>query len=165
MTTLYTEEQRSFAKAVVLATKPASAHELLSLLAADPNSEWPEAPTIAALRLWERDPTIVPATEIADAVSKELQLTVGAQLRTLLEPLRARALQAIKDKNSTPSNIDKLIKAYTMLVDKVLPKEQRGGMRFEAPVQLNLPGSHGSVVLPFGPKPVLEERVIEVEAS
>ncbi len=167
MTATYTEEQRGFAKALTLAGDTRSARETLLILAAVPDSEWPEAPSKATLAMWKRNPKVVPATEILEQFGRELQLTIGAQMRTLLEPLRARILRAIKDSDATPADIHNLTKSYALLVDKVMPREARAAPStiITGPTQITAPGATGIMRL-FGPKDVEPPSTsIEVEAE
>ncbi len=161
MPTDYTPDQRSFAKALTLSRGKAAARSLLTVLASAPNSEWPEAPTVKLLGVWQNDPTLVPATEVAEAFARDLQLTVAAQMFTLLEPLRARTLKAIRDDDATAAEIEKLTKAYATLVDRVTPKEARApaGPTFTGPTLI---GGDGPTIQRLFSLKEIEEPAIDV---
>ncbi len=160
MTLQFTPEQRAFSKALVLAlgTAPAAA-EAIEILADAPGSKWPGTPTERTLNMWRKNPEIVPATEVLEQFSKELQLTVGGQMRGLLDPLYKRILDTIENDESSPSDVLNLTKAYSLLVDKVQPKATYG-TTFSGPTQVVAPGA-GGVMRLFAPKeieaPVIDE--------
>ena len=176
MTAPFSDEQRAVAKAMVLAFGSAPpARAAIELLSAASDSKWPGVPTVQALNLWRRDPSITPSTELVEQFGKELRLTVHGHVAEILGELKDYILEAIGKKGERGKALDvlNLVKSYGITVDKVQPSRYGGtsGMNiFPGPgSQVNLPGAAGAIMMPFGPKeiepPPDEKGIIEGEVA
>ena len=175
MTAPYSDDQRAVAKAMVLAFGSAPpAREAIELLSLAPDSKWPGVPTVQALNLWRRDPSITPSTELVEQFGKELRLTVHGHVAEILGELKDYILEAIGTKGERGKALDilNLVKSYGITVDKVQPSRYGGtsGMNIFPTTGAggSIPPGTGVIIMPFGPKalePPNDKQVIDEDGN
>ena len=154
----YTEQERSQAKALALAF--GNAEEAKRALA----SYWEgSTPTSQAIRLWVKDPSVLPDTEFFQQFSAEQKRRVLGSISRLLSPLETRVLT--EQANGSSLELLNATKAWGIMVDKLRPDTTPGYVHnvthigsVEVRDPMMLFGPRAEVV---EPKPVIEGEIVE----
>ena len=156
----YTDQQRSEAVAVVLATPTQNdAVEFLAQL-------WPDIkpPGRSTLSLWSRDVSIEPDADVLAAIDRERKAAVRARIHSLHRQIGEKFERELSEMNWT--SVQKGAIALGIFTDKLLGTRQGGDVKLE--LNDNRGADQRSVSFTFGPKedmtPALPEEAESAKA-